>query len=63
MLDLTRRERQLGTRTLNDILRAETDLINANSDAASAETDVAVAAYTVLKHMGRLNEPMITEPR
>ena len=63
VLDLTRRERQLGTRTLNDILRAETDLINANSDAASAETDVAVAAYTVLKHMGRLNEPMITEPR
>jgi adhesin transport system outer membrane protein len=62
-LELARRERQLGTRTLNDILRAETDVINANSDAAAAETDVAIAAYTVLHTMGRLTTAAIAEGR
>ncbi|MCD6075364.1 MAG: bepC 3, partial [Rhodospirillales bacterium] len=53
-LELARRERQAGTRTLNDILRAETDLINANSDAVSAEADFMIAVFSVLKSMGRL---------
>lgn len=62
-LELARRERQLGTRTLNDILRAETDLTNANSDAAAAEADVAIAAYTVLQTMGRLTESTVVDAR
>jgi outer membrane protein, adhesin transport system len=62
-LELARRERQLGTRTLNDILRAETDLNNANSDAAAAEADVAIATYSVLHTMGRLTESSVVEPR
>ena len=59
-LELARRERQAGTRTLNDILRAETDLINANSDAASAEADFIIAAFTVLNSMGRLTADHLT---
>ena len=59
-LELARRERQLGTRTLNDILRAETDSINANSDAAAAEADLAIAAFTVLSSMGRLTPEHLT---
>ncbi len=53
-LELARKERQAGTRTLNDILRAETDSINANSDAASAEADFLIASFSVLASMGRL---------
>ena len=59
-LELARRERQLGTRTLNDILRAETDSINSNSDAASAEADVAIATFSVLTTMGRLTSEHLT---
>lgn len=59
-LDLARRERQLGTRTLNDVLKAETDSINANSDAASAEADVAIATFSVLTTMGRLTAEHLT---
>ncbi|NQV54647.1 MAG: TolC family protein [Rhodospirillales bacterium] len=59
-LELARRERKLGNRTLNDILTAETQLINANSASASAETDVAIAVYTVLNKMGRLTAEKLT---
>lgn len=54
-LSLARKERQLGRRSLIDVLAGETSLINANSDAASAEMDVAVAAYTLLLMMGQLD--------
>jgi adhesin transport system outer membrane protein len=59
-LELARRERQLGNRTLNDILDAETKLIDANSAASSAETDVAIAVYTLLQRMGRLDADVLT---
>lgn len=53
-LDLARKERQLGTRSLTDILRYETDAFNAQSEAASAEADFTIAAFAVLASMGRL---------
>ncbi len=53
-LELARRERQLGRRSLIDVLSGETALINSNSDAASAETDVAIAVYQLLGAMGKL---------
>jgi len=53
-LDLARKERQLGTRSLTDILRVETEAINAQSEAASAEADFTIAAFAVLASMGRL---------
>jgi adhesin transport system outer membrane protein len=58
-LELARRERQLGNRSLLDVLAGETELINAISDAAAAEADVAIQVYTLLNAMGRLTENMI----
>ncbi len=54
-LELARKERQLGRRSLIDVLAGETALINASSDAASAETDVSIAAFTLLASMGILD--------
>jgi adhesin transport system outer membrane protein len=59
-LELARRERQLGNRTLNDILDAETELIDSNSRAAAAETAVAVGVYTLIQRMGRLEADILT---
>jgi outer membrane protein, adhesin transport system len=54
-LALARKERKLGNRSLLDVLNGETALINANSDATSADADVAIASFTWLNAMGRLN--------
>lgn len=53
-LELARRERQLGNRSLIDVLAGETSLINASSDAAAADTNVAIAVYTLLNVLGSL---------
>lgn len=53
-LELTRQEREMGRRSLLDVLSGETRLINAQGDAAAAETDVALAAYRVLRSVGKL---------
>ncbi len=60
-LELARKERQLGNRSLLDVLAGETTLINANSDAVAAQTDVAVATYSLLKAMGKLDLSMIVD--
>ena len=60
-LELARKERQLGNRSLLDVLTGETALINANSDAVSAQTDVALGTYTLLSAMGRLTPAAIRE--
>jgi adhesin transport system outer membrane protein len=54
-LELARKERRLGRRSLIDVLAGETALINASSDAASAESNISVAAFTLLGVMGTLN--------
>ncbi len=54
-LELARKERALGRRSLIDVLAGETALINASSDAASAETDMAIAVFKLLSAMGRLD--------
>jgi adhesin transport system outer membrane protein len=53
-LELARRERQLGNRSLIDVLAGETALINANSDAAATETDIKLAVFRILNIMGKL---------
>ena len=58
-LELARKERQLGKRSLIDVLAGETALINSNSDAISAETDVSVAGFTLLQVMGQLGLEVI----
>lgn len=58
-LELARNERQLGRRSLIDVLSGETNLINAKSDALSAETDVLIAAYGLLAAAGLLEYDVI----
>lgn len=53
-LDLARRERALGNRSLLDVLSGETELQNATSDAASAKIDASIALFQLLAAMGRL---------
>ncbi len=53
-LELARKERKMGRRSLLDVLSAEVSLINARSDAAAAEADVNVYAYTLMQAMGKL---------
>jgi adhesin transport system outer membrane protein len=60
-LELARRERQLGNRSLIDVLAGETALINATSDAASAEVDVTQAVFRLLAGMGRLKVDAIRD--
>ena len=54
-LELARKERKLGNRSLLDVLNGETALINAQSDASSAEVDVIIARFTLINALGRLN--------
>ncbi|MCG5240587.1 TolC family protein [Azospirillum doebereinerae] len=54
-LDVARAERELGTRSLIDILSGETTLINARSDAVAAEAEFVLAGYRLLAAMGRLS--------
>lgn len=58
-LELARNERQLGRRSLIDVLSGETNLINSKSDALSAETDVIIAAYGLLAATGQLDYDVI----
>lgn len=60
-LELARKERQLGKRSLIDVLAGETALINAQSDAISAETDVSIAVYTLMGAMGTLSPDIIDD--
>jgi adhesin transport system outer membrane protein len=48
-------ERQMGRRTLLDVLSAEVALINAMSDLVSAEVDGNIAALTLLQATGQLD--------
>ncbi|MGN7610516.1 TolC family outer membrane protein [Magnetococcales bacterium HHB-1] len=54
-LKLARKERELGRRTLLDVLSGETALINSRSDAAAAEMDIYTATFSVLSAMGQLD--------
>ncbi|CAA7613032.1 TolC family outer membrane protein [Magnetospirillum sp. SS-4] len=58
-LELARKERQLGNRSLIDVLAGETALIGAQSQAASAQADVVIAAYTVLAVIGSMEPDAI----
>lgn len=59
-LELARKERQLGKRSLIDVLAGETNLINSQSDAASAESDVIIANITLLSVMGQLGAEVVS---
>lgn len=48
-------ERQMGRRTLLEVLNAELSLINSLSDLVSTETDIAISQLTLLQAMGKLD--------
>lgn len=58
-LELARKERTLGQRSLIDVLSGETSLINALAAADRAETDVAIAKLSLLNVMGQLNTSVL----
>lgn len=53
-LELARKERKLGNRSLLDVLSAEVNLNSARSGAVSAEVDQMIQAYSLLHAMGHL---------
>ena len=59
-LDLARKEREMGKRSLLDVLSGEATLSGAKSDALSAEMDVLLATYNLLRAMGKLDVGSIT---
>lgn len=60
-LELARKERNAGRRSLIDVLTGETALINAKSDAISARLNVKVASLGLLASMGVLDLTSIGE--
>jgi|GEM_PF-807530 len=60
-LNLARRERELGRRSLLDILNGETALINARSDALEARVEEIIAAFRVLRASGRLEPGLFNQ--
>lgn len=54
-LDLARKERQLGTRSLLDVLNGETQYITALSSASEAEMKMLIDAYRVMNDIGLLD--------
>lgn len=61
-LDLARKEREMGRRSLLDILNGEVSLLNAQSDATVARIDEVIAAYRLLRAVGRLSPSILREP-
>ncbi len=55
LLKHTREERDLGRRSLMDVLTQETKLINTLSEAVAAETKTVTKAYELLEAIGRLD--------
>lgn len=60
-LELARVERQLGNRSLIDILSGEVSLINARSDAISAQYDATLAILSLLEVIGALQPDIFDE--
>ena len=54
-LDLARKERKMGTRSLLDVLNGEVNYINAQGNAIAAREDTKIAAYNLLFSMGRIH--------
>jgi adhesin transport system outer membrane protein len=54
-LELAKKERKLGARTLLDVLSGEVDYINAQSSSVASEVDTIIAAYNLYYAMGRFN--------
>ena len=54
-LELAKKERKMGTRSLLDVLNGEVNYINAQGNAISAREDTKIAAFNLLFAMGKIN--------
>lgn len=54
-LALARKERELGNRTLLDVLAGETEMIGAQRNAAAAEADLVYTGYALMALIGQLD--------
>jgi len=54
-LELARKERMLGNRSLLEVLNGETSLINAKSDSYASRIDTSLAAFSLLEITGVLS--------
>ena len=61
-LELARKERELGRRSLLDILNGEIGLINAQSDVTAARIDETIAAYRLMRATGQLSPELFRQP-
>jgi TolC family type I secretion outer membrane protein len=61
-LELARKERDLGRRSLLDLLNGETALMNAQSEAVAARIDEVIATYRVLRAAGMLDVSVFDAP-
>ncbi len=59
-LELAKRERRLGTRSLLDVLNGEITHLNALSNAVSADVDRDLAIFNMLYAMGRLELDLLS---
>ncbi len=57
-LELAKKERKMGTRSLLDVLNGEVNYINALGTAIAAKEDTKIAAYTLLFTMGAISEQL-----
>lgn len=51
-LELARKERELGRRSLLDVLNGETQLLNAQADYEASQIDVVLSAYRIIRAYG-----------
>lgn len=61
-LELARKERKLGKRSLLDVLSGEVDYINAQSNLAAAKAETVKAAYQLIYSLGSLSHDVIGMP-
>jgi TolC family type I secretion outer membrane protein len=61
-LELAKKERKMGTRSLLDVLNGEVNFIYAQGNAISAREDIKIAAYNLLFVMGALHLDLFAQP-
>ncbi|MCG8619966.1 MAG: TolC family protein, partial [Desulfobacterales bacterium] len=54
-LELAKKERKMGTRSLLDVLNGEVNYINAQGTAIAAREDMKIAAYNLVFAMGQMD--------
>ncbi|MCF8113617.1 MAG: TolC family protein [Desulfotignum sp.] len=54
-LELAKKERKMGTRSLLDVLNGEVNYINAQGNAIAAREDIKIAAFNLLFSMGTIH--------